>query len=175
MTAIVTATGATSGGRPRQTTRTQDYEKTRHDKENGTGRHGAGGPQGAYGAKKRRRQQRQEQLLGTAAVGEGTAGGNSRKITAQNAAAAMKALGVRGALAKKSADLTAQNLTTATAVAWPAEAYDTDSIHDLVTNNSRLTVPSGVSYVRLTANLRLANVTGPRLAIGPIPTFYTRL
>jgi UDP-glucose 4-epimerase len=30
---------------------------------------------------------------------------------------------------------------------------------------------SGLSYV----SLRLANVTGPRLAIGPIPTFYTRL
>lgn len=30
---------------------------------------------------------------------------------------------------------------------------------------------SGMPYV----SLRLANVTGPRLAIGPIPTFYTRL
>ncbi|WP_210497148.1 NAD-dependent epimerase/dehydratase family protein [Microvirga antarctica] len=30
---------------------------------------------------------------------------------------------------------------------------------------------AGVPYV----SLRLANVTGPRLAIGPIPTFYTRL
>ncbi len=27
----------------------------------------------------------------------------------------------------------------------------------------------------LTVSLRLANITGPRLAIGPIPTFYTRL
>jgi len=32
-------------------------------------------------------------------------------------------------------------------------------------------VISGLPYV----SLRLANVTGPRLAIGPIPTFYTRL
>lgn len=30
---------------------------------------------------------------------------------------------------------------------------------------------SGVSYV----SLRLANITGPRLSIGPIPTFYSRL
>jgi UDP-glucose 4-epimerase len=30
---------------------------------------------------------------------------------------------------------------------------------------------SGLEYV----SLRLANITGPRLAIGPIPTFYTRL
>jgi len=38
---------------------------------------------------------------------------------------------------------------------------------------------AGEAYVRSSAvpsvSLRLANVTGPRLAIGPIPTFYTRL
>ena len=41
-------------------------------------RHGAGCPQGGYGTKKRRRQQRQKQLLRTAAVGKGAAGGNGR-------------------------------------------------------------------------------------------------
>jgi nucleoside-diphosphate-sugar epimerase len=38
---------------------------------------------------------------------------------------------------------------------------------------------AGESYLRAStvpwASLRLANVTGPRLAIGPIPTFYKRL
>jgi UDP-glucose 4-epimerase len=38
---------------------------------------------------------------------------------------------------------------------------------------------AGEDYLAMTAlpwvSLRLANVTGPRLAIGPIPTFYTRL
>ena len=38
---------------------------------------------------------------------------------------------------------------------------------------------AGEHYVAMSglpfASLRLANVTGPRLAIGPIPTFYTRL
>jgi UDP-glucose 4-epimerase len=38
---------------------------------------------------------------------------------------------------------------------------------------------AGEQYVAMSglpfASLRLANVTGPRLAIGPIPTFYTRL
>lgn len=38
---------------------------------------------------------------------------------------------------------------------------------------------AGESYVAMSGlpfvSLRLANVTGPRLAIGPIPTFYTRL
>lgn len=38
---------------------------------------------------------------------------------------------------------------------------------------------AGEDYLRISGlpwvSLRLANVTGPRLAIGPIPTFYTRL
>lgn len=38
---------------------------------------------------------------------------------------------------------------------------------------------AGESYIAMSGlpfvSLRLANVTGPRLAIGPIPTFYTRL
>jgi len=38
---------------------------------------------------------------------------------------------------------------------------------------------AGESYVTMSSvpwvSMRLANVTGPRLAIGPIPTFYTRL
>jgi hypothetical protein len=54
----------------------------------------------------------------------------------------------RGALVKKSAD---QTFTTAVAasVTWDQETYDTDSIHDTVTNNARLTVPSGVTKVIL--------------------------
>lgn len=42
-----------------------------------------------------------------------------------------------------------------------------------------ITKQAGESLVAMSglpfASLRLANVTGPRLAIGPIPTFYTRL
>lgn len=34
---------------------------------------------------------------------------------------------------------------------WAAEAYDTDNIHDPVTNTSRLTVPAGVTRVQLFA------------------------
>jgi hypothetical protein len=82
-----------------------------------------------------------------------TAGGNSRKITVANFKAH------RGALVKKSADQTGANYTTATAIAWDAEEYDTDSIHDNVTNNSRLTVPAGVPYVQLWASVTLANIT----------------
>lgn len=65
----------------------------------------------------------------------------------------------RGALVRKAADLTAQNYTTAAAIAWDQEAYDTDAFHDNVTNNSRITVPVGVSYVQLSACATLANIT----------------
>ncbi len=65
----------------------------------------------------------------------------------------------RGASVKKVADQTAQNFTTATAVIWDAEDYDTDGFHDNVTNNSRLTIPAGIAYVRLLAGIRMASVT----------------
>lgn len=59
----------------------------------------------------------------------------------------------RGALGK----ITAVVNTTSglpTAVLFNAEGYDTDNIHDNVTNNSRMTVPAGVTQVRLVANLQ---------------------
>lgn len=85
-----------------------------------------------------------------------TAGGNSRKVTGANAF-----LSLRGALAKKAADQTGANFTTLTAVTWDSETggYDTDSIHDNSTNPSRMSVPSGVSYVQLYGNIRIDNKT----------------
>lgn len=62
----------------------------------------------------------------------------------------------RGALVKKAADLTGTNLVVGGNQAWDAEDYDTDAIHDNVTNNSRLTVPSGVTKVRLLGQLSLS-------------------
>lgn len=38
---------------------------------------------------------------------------------------------------------------TLTAIAWDTEVYDDNSMHDNATNNTRLTVPSGVTRVRL--------------------------
>ena len=48
-------------------------------------------------------------------------------------------------------------------VIFDAENFDTDSIHDNATNNTRLTVPSGVSYVRISALIYFSvNNTGDR-------------
>jgi hypothetical protein len=41
--------------------------------------------------------------------------------------------------------------------------FDTDAIHDTVTNNSRMYVPSGITKIRFTCYVRYAaNVTGRR-------------
>jgi hypothetical protein len=53
--------------------------------------------------------------------------------------------------------------TTATVVTWDAEYYDTENYHSLVTNPSRVTIPAGISKVRLIANIQFANnATGYR-------------
>jgi hypothetical protein len=54
----------------------------------------------------------------------------------------------RGAHVTRSTSQSIPN-STSTAVAWDSEVSDTDAIHDTATNNSRLTVPSGVTVVRL--------------------------
>lgn len=65
----------------------------------------------------------------------------------------------RGALVKKNANQTGANYVGGANVAWDGESYDTSGFHDNVTNNSRLTVPSGVSRVRLGAQMRFTNGT----------------
>lgn len=62
-----------------------------------------------------------------------------------------------GALVKKSADQTGADYSVATAVAWDAEVRDTHSIHSNITNNTRLTTPTGAKRVRVKANIELAN------------------
>jgi hypothetical protein len=56
----------------------------------------------------------------------------------------------RGALVQK---LAGQSVAGTTFLQFDTEIYDTDSIHDNVTNNTRLTVPSGASRVKLSAQL----------------------
>lgn len=55
---------------------------------------------------------------------------------------------LRGALVTSSVNQTI-NSGVGTIVSWDTDIYDTDNIHDTVTNNTRLVVPTGVSYVRL--------------------------
>ena len=57
----------------------------------------------------------------------------------------------RGALVKRTTSQSIPN-NTVTNVNWDAEEYDTDNIHDNVTNNERLTVPSGVTKVKICGN-----------------------
>ena len=70
-----------------------------------------------------------------------------------NGAATGTAIG-RGCLVTLSADEAIANGTNVH-VSWDSETggYDTDTIHDTVTNNKRLTVPTGVTKVRLSAQV----------------------
>ncbi len=65
-------------------------------------------------------------------------------------------LNFRGALAISTAS---QNIphVTLTAINWSTETYDTDNIHESTTHPSRLTVPAGVTYARLSANTQWAS------------------
>lgn len=64
----------------------------------------------------------------------------------------------RGALVTRASDQTAANYSAGAAVPFDTESYDTDSIHDNSSNTTRLTVPSGVTKVRLTGNMFLSSV-----------------
>ncbi len=66
-----------------------------------------------------------------------------------------------GAKVKKSTDQTAANYSSGAALAWDTEEFDTDGWHDNVTNNSRLSVPSGlpITKVRLTVAVHGTSVT----------------
>lgn len=66
---------------------------------------------------------------------------------------------IRGALVTKDADQGTADYTTPAAVSWDLEVYDTDDIHEGVTNPTRLSVPAGVSYVRLTGQVTITGVT----------------
>lgn len=63
-----------------------------------------------------------------------------------------------GASVYKASDLTGQDMTTATAIVFDSEGYDTDSYHDTGSNTDRLTC-STAGYYLVTAQLKLANAT----------------
>lgn len=76
-------------------------------------------------------------------------------ITITNTAPAVTG---EGALAYKSGSAQSISISTHTAITFNAEEYDTNSIHDNVTNNDRLTVPTGVTKVKLSANLKITGL-----------------
>ena len=63
-------------------------------------------------------------------------------------------VGVNGAKGFGSANQAIASGSSFKSVALNSEAYDTDTIHDNVTNNSRLTVPTGITRVRLTGYVK---------------------
>lgn len=83
------------------------------------------------------------------------ADGGTGAATVNGAIAALR----NGCMVKKSANQTGVDYTTATVMTWDAETYDDGGWHDTVTNNSRLTVPSGVDRVRVGAHLRVSSGT----------------
>lgn len=84
-------------------------------------------------------------------------GGANVKTTASDIAKLGKPAH-RGCLAYKTADQTL-NLSSDTAITFAGESYDTDNIHSTSSNTSRLTVPTGVTKVRLSAGIAIDNVT----------------
>jgi hypothetical protein len=74
------------------------------------------------------------------------------------------AASVKSALAKKSGNQ-AVSAGVNTVMAFGAEEYDSDGFHNNVTNNSRLTIPSGVTLVRLSACIAITDGAGGQAVI----------
>jgi hypothetical protein len=68
--------------------------------------------------------------------------------------ASPRASAFKGALVKLASAYTGHPATTYTAIPFDAEEYDTDGFHDNTTNNTRLTIPAGISKIRLTGNTK---------------------
>jgi hypothetical protein len=71
---------------------------------------------------------------------------------------------VRGATVYRASP---QSIATSfsTTLLWTHELYDTDSIHSIVTNTSRLTVPTGVSFVRVKAQVTWTLISSGELLL----------
>lgn len=66
-----------------------------------------------------------------------------------------------GALVGKTGNQSLAGSTNNILLSWDYEEYDTNTVHDNVTNNSRLTVPAGASYIKVKVSLQWqSGVTG---------------
>jgi hypothetical protein len=89
---------------------------------------------------------------------------NTKLVAASGEATGLKYVGFQGASVWKTASQNATNATQTT-MTFDIEAFDTDSFHDNSTNNSRLTIPSGMDgkyLVTVKADFA-ANATGQRV------------
>jgi hypothetical protein len=78
--------------------------------------------------------------------------------------AAAQDIGFRGANVTKAADQTLANYTGAgAAIAWDSEIVDVGGWHDNATFNNRLTVPAGVNFVVVTANVYVENLSAGQI------------
>ena len=57
------------------------------------------------------------------------------------------------------------SISTSTKLAFDAEYADTDAIHDNATNNSRLTVPAGISLIKLSCNIVATSLGSANLSV----------
>lgn len=64
-----------------------------------------------------------------------------------------------GALVVKTVNQSGANFSGGAVIPWDDEVYDEGGFHDNSTNNSRLTVPDGVTKVRLSGQIQMGNVT----------------
>jgi hypothetical protein len=97
---------------------------------------------------------------GASALNATAAGTAGQKLVSGGASADPAWQSYRGALVTKASNQTTANYSAGVYMAFDSESYDTDAIHDNVTNNTRLTVPTGVTKVRVQAALWLSLVTG---------------
>lgn len=78
--------------------------------------------------------------------------GRDRRATALQIAS----IGHRSALVKRASDLINVDIRTATVMTWASAVYDTGEWFSTA-QPTRLTVPPGVSYLRLSANLSISS------------------
>ena len=73
-----------------------------------------------------------------------------------------------GCLVKKASDQTTADYTSAPMVTWDTEVYDVGGWHEGVTNPSRMTVPAGVTRVKVAGNVMIGSHSGGTIAYASI-------
>lgn len=83
-------------------------------------------------------------------------------VTEATATGVFWATPYKGALVDLASDITSLNATAGYTVVWDTEVRDTDAFVDLGAQATRITIPSGISLVRLNAGLWLDAITADK-------------